>query len=305
MHLRALTLGTASPTAAADLYAALGVRIGGTPRGDTLALVGRTMITYRRTPAPTRTVLGFLAPDLAVVVQRLSDAGIDCSRTSPGVIEFRDIDANPCYAVESPHRTGLSLIAATLFVRDVAATTAWWAAAGMPTGRSETLGYRVPRTAQHGADGAAAFLDRDLTLHLVDAGDGPVTTAMQLRVHVAAPAALDAAEAGLTALAATVERRGPTELWAMTPEGIELALEMREGVGHGNSTTTVCSGVHPVQPPRWGRYQRGRYLQAIRKISCECVAYSRPGVGPDPRPGRHWWGDSPATESRRRHRAHR
>jgi len=184
MHLRALTLGTADPTAAAHLYAALGARIGGTPRGgdDTLALVGRTMITHRRTPAPIHTVLGIMVPDVNVVGDRLDAAGIEWSCETPGVIGFRDIDGNPCYAVESPPRD-LSLIGATLFVGDVAATTAWWTAAGMPTGRSETLGYRVPAAARQA--GAAVFLDGDLTLHLVPAaGDGLVTTAMRLRIHV-------------------------------------------------------------------------------------------------------------------------
>lgn len=78
MHLRALGLATADPTAAADLYAALGARIGGTPRGgDTIVLVGGTMVTYRRTPAPTRTVLGFLVPDVVATGEHLTEAAID------------------------------------------------------------------------------------------------------------------------------------------------------------------------------------------------------------------------------------
>lgn len=220
MHLRALSLGTADPPAAAGLYAALGAR-----GGDTLVLVG-TMITYRRTPAPTRTVLGFLVPDLAVVGERLTEAGIAWSCESQGVIGFSD--GNPCYAVESPQRDGVTLIAATLFVRDVAAAAAWWAAAGLPTGRAETLGYRVPRVARHDG-GAAVFLDGDLTLHIAAAGDGPVTAAMGLRIHVDDPAALDAAEAGLTALGSPVER-SETELRTATPDGIEVALMVREGI---------------------------------------------------------------------------
>lgn len=227
MHLRALSLGTASPSAAADLYAALGARIGGTPRGgDTLVLVG-TMITYRRTPAPTRTVLGFIVPDLAVVGDRLTAAGLDWTCESQGVLGFSDSDGNPCYAVESGQRDGVTLIAATLFVRPVgspAGSAAWWSAAGLPTGRAETLGYRVPVSARHAGD-AAVFLDRDLTLHLAAAGDGPVTV-MDLRIHVDDPAALDSAEAGLTALGSPVER-SETELRTATPEGIAVALMLR------------------------------------------------------------------------------
>ena len=229
MHLRALGLATADPTAAEGVYAALGVRIGGTPRGDdTLVLVGGTMLTYRRDVAPTRTVLGFMVPDVTMTEERLTAAGIDWTCESQAVIGFSDSDGNPCYAVESLHRDGLSLSAATLFVRGIPATTAWWAAAGMPTGRAETLGYRVPRAARHDGD-AAVFLDGDLTLHLPAAGDGPVTV-MDLRIHVDDPAALDSAEAGLTALGAPVERRGPTELRTMTPEGIAVTLMMRDGI---------------------------------------------------------------------------
>ena len=229
-HLRAVSLGTSSPTAAADLYAALGARIGGTPRGgETLVLVGGTMLTYRRDAEPTRTVLGFMVPDLAVVGDRLTAAAIDWSCESPGVIGFSaDSDGNPCYAVESGQRDGLSLIAATLFVRDVSTSAEWWASAGLPTGRTATLGYHVPAAAGHNGD-AAVFLGGDLTLHLAAAGDGPVTV-MNLRIHVDDPATLDAAGAGLTALGAPVERRGPTELRTMTPEGIAVTLMMRDGI---------------------------------------------------------------------------
>jgi catechol 2,3-dioxygenase-like lactoylglutathione lyase family enzyme len=225
MHLRALSLSTGDPTAAADLYAALGARIGGTPRGDdTLVIAGGTMLTCRRRDdaAPTRTVLGFIVPDMAVVGERLTAAGIDWTCETPGVIGFRDSDGNPCYVIESGQRDGLSLIAATLFVRDPAESIAWWAAAGLPPGRAKTpLGYRVPAAALHDGD-AAVFLDGALTLHLVD---GPVTTAMRLRVHVAAPA-LDAAEAGLTALGSPVER-SEAELRTVTLEGCEVALVVR------------------------------------------------------------------------------
>ena len=228
MQLRALGLGSASPTAAAALFGTLGARIGGTPRGDdTLVLVG-TMLTYRRDAAPTRTVLGFMVPDVTMTEERLTAAGIEWSCETPGVIGFRDSDGNPSYAIEAPQRDGLSLLAATVFGRDPAASVAWWAAAGLPTGRAETLGYHVPRAARHDSD-TAVFLDGDLTLHLAAAGDGPVTAAMQLRIHVAAPAALDAAEAGLTALGSPVER-SETELRTATPEGIAVALMMRDGI---------------------------------------------------------------------------
>ena len=183
---------------------------------------------FRRDAAPTRTVLGFMVPDVTVVGDRLTAAGIDWTCESQAVIGFSDSDGNPCYAVESLHRDGLSLSAATLFVRGIPATTAWWAAAGMPTGRAETLGYRVPRAARHDGD-AAVFLDGDLTLHLPAAGDGPVTAAMGLRIHVDDSGTLDAAEAGLTALGSPVER-SETELRTATPEGIAVALIMREGI---------------------------------------------------------------------------
>jgi hypothetical protein len=186
------------------------------------------MLTYRRDSTSTRTVLGFLVPDTGAAGEHLTAAGIDWSCESTGVLGFSDSDGNRCYAVESGQRDGLSLAAATLFVCDPAESIAWWAAAGMPTGRAETLGYRVPRAARHDGD-AAVFLDGDPTLHLAAAGDGRVTTAMRLRIHVDDFDALDSAEAGLTALGAPVERRGPTELMAMTPEGIAVALMMREG----------------------------------------------------------------------------
>jgi hypothetical protein len=186
------------------------------------------MVTYRCGAAPTRTVLGFMVPDVSVVGERLTAAGIDWTCKSQGVIGFSDSDGNPCYAVESGQRDGLSLIAATLFVRDPAASVAWWAAAGLPPGRAKTpLDYRVPAAALHNGD-AAVFLDGDLTLHLAAAGGGPVTV-MNLRIHVDDPAALDAAEAGLTAAfgAGVLERRSETELRASTPEAIEVALVVR------------------------------------------------------------------------------
>ena len=65
------------------------------------------------------------------------------------------------------------------------------------TRRAETLGYRVPRAARHDGE-AAAFLD-GVTLHLVDAGDGPVG-AMDFRIHVDDRDVLDAFGAGVERL---------------------------------------------------------------------------------------------------------
>jgi hypothetical protein len=49
---------------------------------------------------------------------------------------------------------------------------------------------------------------------------------MRLRIHVGDSGALDAAEAGLTALGSPVER-SEAELRTMTPEGCEVALMVR------------------------------------------------------------------------------
>lgn len=203
-----LLLCTADTAATAALLGVIGIPIVGSVRpGERIVAAPANGPALVFSPGPaTRIALSFRVPDLAAAAHRLDDAGIPRTDEPPGVIELADHAGNPVYLVESPQCDGVSLIAATLFVRDAAASASWW----------QALGATVTDT--------AVFFDDGPSLHLEPAADGPVTQ-LGADLRVSDPAALDAAAAALAGIGASSARLSPVSLRTMTPEGGTVTVQ--------------------------------------------------------------------------------
>ena len=203
-----LHLSTADTAATAALLGAIGIPIVGSVRpGERVVAVPSHGPALVFSPGPaTRTALSFQVPDLTAAAQRLDDAAIPRTGETPGVIGLADADGNPVYLVESPQCDGVSLIAATLFVRDAAASASWW----------QALGATVTDT--------AVFFDDGPSLHLEPAADGPATT-LGADLRVSDPTDLDAAAAALAGIGASSARLSPVSLRTATPEGGTVTVQ--------------------------------------------------------------------------------
>ena len=201
-------MSTADTAAAAALLGAVGIPVVGSVRpGDRVVAVPAHGPALVYSPGPANCIaLSFQVPDLGAAAHRLDDAGIPRTGETPGGVGLIDGDGNPLFLVESPQSDGVSLIAATLFVRDVPATTAWWRALGAPV-----------------TDTAVSF-DDGPTLHLEPAGDGPATT-LGADLRVADPTDLDAAAAALAGIGARSARLSPVSLRTVTPEGATVTVQ--------------------------------------------------------------------------------